>query len=160
MSKVQGYLAVLATESPIKLREAVMALYNHFFVNEQAVTDLQDFLPVIERVIGHELAADVSARASTLGESLLTKNTDEAVDNGAFGLPWIIGEWLKSPPTWRRELTGFGSNECRWQGRSLFRSRSFGANHGSAGPGGTKGQSVESGLVTVAFVRHSKQAWS
>ena len=92
---MQGHLAILGTKSPAKLREAVMALYTRFFVDQQSVTMVQDFMPVIERVIGKELAADVSARASTMGETFLTKNTEEAVANGAFGLPWTIGEWLQ-----------------------------------------------------------------
>ena len=75
---------------------AIAALYEHFFVSHKPIVKPDDFRPVLDSVLGKELAAKVAERSGDVGKKLLTENSEEAVSQGAFGLPWFVGECLRS----------------------------------------------------------------
>ena len=82
--------------SPAKLPAAVKALYKRTYVDRLPIDKKEDFRPVLEQVLGPKLAAEVAKQAEVKGSDLLGTNTQKAVDEGAFGLPWIIGEQDRS----------------------------------------------------------------
>lgn len=47
-------------------------------------------MPVLENVLGKDLAAKVHAGASTDGKARLETNTTAAIEDGAFGMPWFV----------------------------------------------------------------------
>ncbi|MCJ1443133.1 MAG: hypothetical protein MMC23_003630 [Stictis urceolatum] len=79
-----------------------MALYKHSFVDLKPITEPQDFMPVLEQVLGKELIEKVAAQAGTVGKETLGKNTDKAIADGAFGMPWYMA------------TNAEGSTECFW----------------------------------------------
>ena len=73
----------------------IAALYEHFFVSHRPIVKPDDFRPVLENVLGKELAAKVAEQSGDLGKKILTENSDQVVREGAFGLPWFVGEYSR-----------------------------------------------------------------
>ena len=78
--------------APEKLQAAVKALYTHFFVDLKPIVEAKDYMPVLEKALGKELAKTIAAKAESVGDQTLKKNTNKALADGCFGLPWILGE--------------------------------------------------------------------
>jgi 2-hydroxychromene-2-carboxylate isomerase len=78
------------------------ALYAHFFVEHRPIKEDGDFMPVLEQVLGKELAAKVHDAAPTEGKKQLEANTAAAVEEGAFGMPWFVTQGPN------------GKRECFW----------------------------------------------
>ena len=89
--KIQQHFAVLSIIAPEKVEPAVKAMYTQFFVDLETVAETADFMPSFEKVVGKNIAAEVSKKAGSIGKDMLAKNTEQAIDDEAFGLPWILG---------------------------------------------------------------------
>ena len=83
--------------APEKLEETMAALYEHFFVFIKPIVNLDDFKPVLEVELGKELANIVTAQMGEKGKEILTQNTEQAIADGAFGLPYFVGRLQHSP---------------------------------------------------------------
>lgn len=70
--------------------QALEALFREMWVKHAEVARPDVFTPVLQRVLGEELARQVLAEAATTGKTLLKENTDRAFADGAFGLPWMV----------------------------------------------------------------------
>ncbi len=72
-----------------KLLDVLDAFFEAYWItNNFSITTPGGSIPVLERILGQEA---VSKYTQSLPESKsrLAKNTDEAFDSGAFGLPWF-----------------------------------------------------------------------
>ena len=69
----------------------VAALYKHFFVSHKPIVKPDDFKSVLESVLGEGLAAKVAEKSGDVGKKVLSENSDQAIKEGAFGLPWFVG---------------------------------------------------------------------
>lgn len=78
-------------------------------------------MPILEKIFGEEQTTEILAKVcikvaripafkltlislqSTSEEvkKLLTANTEEALAEGSFGLPWYVGEYLSSGKAWQ-----------------------------------------------------------
>lgn len=90
-------LCAIQISHPEKLTSAFDALYKGMWIDNKAVHKPDVFAPVLASVVGgdgdHEVAAREVLQKSTEKEAkdLLIRNTDLALDEGAFGLPWFVG---------------------------------------------------------------------
>ena len=92
--QLQRCLAVVATKFPDHLAAAMKAMYKHFFVELKPIVDPDDFMPVLNAVLGPEAAFTVLNQSAEEGARLLAEQTDEAIEAGAFGLPWVDGKFF------------------------------------------------------------------
>ncbi|KAI4127606.1 MAG: hypothetical protein LQ347_004530 [Umbilicaria vellea] len=86
----QRALCALSQISPDKVPDAITALYHAYWVEGQQVNKPD----VIEAVLRKALSADVVKKvmegsATPEVKQLLMSNTDKALEEGAFGLPWF-----------------------------------------------------------------------
>jgi len=99
----QRALVAVSLMAPEKLVDCIQALYRAFFVDLKSVSKAEDITPILERALGKELTEEVLAKSTTDEvKKGLTTNTDEALANGAFGLPWFVA------------TNGNGQTECYW----------------------------------------------
>lgn len=77
-----------------RLLPVLDALWHEFFVKHTATHEPVELKRVLQDVIGADEAGKVLAEANSTEESggkkMLIKNTDEAFDEGAFGVPWMV----------------------------------------------------------------------
>ncbi|EAW10254.1 putative 2-hydroxychromene-2-carboxylate isomerase [Aspergillus clavatus NRRL 1] len=88
---VQRALCAVSQQTPNKLIPTIEALYHSFWVNGNAkIGQPEGFGPVLEKVLGREGAEEVlQAVNDQKVKALLTANTEQAFEGGAFGLPWF-----------------------------------------------------------------------
>lgn len=67
-------------------------LYRLLWVERVAVNSVEMFGPVLKRILGEETGSEVLEAAGSRGKEALVRNTDAAVRNGAFGMPWFVGK--------------------------------------------------------------------
>ncbi|SLM34514.1 2-hydroxychromene-2-carboxylate isomerase [Lasallia pustulata] len=99
----QRALCALSQIAPEKVPDAIAALYHAFWVEGQKIEKPD----VIEAVLGKAFTSDLAKRVmeattSTEVKQLLIANTEKAVKDGAFGLPWFVATNSK------------GEKECFW----------------------------------------------
>ena len=85
-------MAALSKIAPSSLAEVAAALYEHYFVHRRPIGSQKDILPVFEAKLGKQLTEQIVESAGTIGKEVLTQNTDEALRQGCFGLPWVSGK--------------------------------------------------------------------
>lgn len=77
-----------------RLLPVLDALWHEFFVEHTATHEPGELRRVLADVIGDAEADKVLAEANSAeemgGKRLLIKNTDEAFEEGAFGVPWMV----------------------------------------------------------------------
>lgn len=72
------------------LTTALDTLYHAYWV-EHIPTHKLDVLPsTLASSIGSEIAEKVIAMMGKEGKEILARNTDQALEDGAFGLPWFV----------------------------------------------------------------------
>ncbi|KIV99766.1 uncharacterized protein PV09_08572 [Verruconis gallopava] len=87
---VQRALVACSLVCPDRLPEVVAALYHAFWVEKEAVQRPEISLPVIGDVVGESLAREIAQKSITIAvRDKLASNTDEALRDGACGLPWL-----------------------------------------------------------------------
>ena len=63
------------------------------WVHRQPIDSAPVVTSVLQRILGNEDAdAVLAASKSQEVKDALSRYTDEATDEGAFGLPWFVGE--------------------------------------------------------------------
>ncbi len=84
-------LTVIADLYPHELEATIAAIYDASFVKRQLVHTSENAKPILLATVGPGAAEDVLSKATSPEfKRRLIQNTDEAVDSGAFGLPWFI----------------------------------------------------------------------
>ncbi|KAF3480851.1 putative 2-hydroxychromene-2-carboxylate isomerase [Arthroderma uncinatum] len=88
---VQRALCVIAEDHLEKLVGCIDAFYHALWVKSDSTVGMPEgYVPVLERVIGKDAAIKVAEKASTAEiKKKLVSNTDQSLESGAFGLPWI-----------------------------------------------------------------------
>ena len=80
--------------SQTRLLPVLDALWDEFFVKHAATHEPEELRRVLSGVLGGGEADKVIAAGNNGeeggGKRMLIKNTDEAFDAGAFGLPWMV----------------------------------------------------------------------
>ena len=84
----------LHPNSPSLLPLALDALYNETFVHHTPVTEPASLTRILHEVLDGKVDVDeiLSKANSDEVKARLAANTDEAFDDGAFGLPWMVCE--------------------------------------------------------------------
>ncbi|KAF2149788.1 putative 2-hydroxychromene-2-carboxylate isomerase [Myriangium duriaei CBS 260.36] len=84
-------LAALELADATKLPSAFEELYKSFWVERKPVQEADVYEPALKRAVGDELAGKVLAEiGSAEVKQRLTENTEKAIKDGAFGLPWMV----------------------------------------------------------------------
>lgn len=87
---------------PDKLIDCFTALYEAFWIRRETISKPEVFGPVFLEVLGEEKGKEVLEKAgSKEAKGLLMGNTEVAVEEGAFGLPWFTATNAKG------EVEGF-----------------------------------------------------
>ena len=87
----QRALCAVSLLHPNKLTECFEAIYQAVWVEGQTISKPDVFGAVLLRVLGEAKGKDVLAAAGKAeSKKLLADNTDLAVKEGAFGLPWFV----------------------------------------------------------------------
>ncbi|KAK4546119.1 hypothetical protein LTR36_002256 [Oleoguttula mirabilis] len=75
---------------PDRLTDCFSALYEAFWIERATISKPDVFGPVLADVLGEALAKQVLEKAgSAEAKKLLSGNTELALEEGAFGLPWF-----------------------------------------------------------------------
>ncbi|PYI32252.1 2-hydroxychromene-2-carboxylate isomerase [Aspergillus indologenus CBS 114.80] len=89
---IQSLLALVAMSHPEKVAEVVERLYTSVWANgdSASATDSERYMQVLEEVLGGDVVEVLMAEEKQIeGKSLLEANTHRAIEEGAFGLPWL-----------------------------------------------------------------------
>lgn len=90
----QRMLCALALEQPDAVPRVIDVLYHEFFVNHQMLNKPEVVVALTAKAlqISHEDAKSWYEKGNyPEAKALLMQNTKMAFDEGAFGLPWLIG---------------------------------------------------------------------
>ncbi|OJJ44631.1 hypothetical protein ASPZODRAFT_134712 [Penicilliopsis zonata CBS 506.65] len=101
---VQRALCAVSKRHPAHFAQTIEELYQSYWVEGNArIGQPEGFLPVLEKVLGTEVAHEVLKASNQQDtKNLLSANTGQAFKAGAFGLPWF-------------ECTNsHGETECFW----------------------------------------------
>jgi 2-hydroxychromene-2-carboxylate isomerase len=91
-------LAALSISHPQKLTSAISFFYQNFWVHYTEPTKPENLLAMLTTILGSEEEAKKLVEASKGDEAKkrLTGNTNQAFGDGAFGLPWFVGEFAQT----------------------------------------------------------------
>jgi len=84
------------------LTKALDSLYQAYWVDSRPIQDKEVLAEVLSEALGQDEAQKVMAAVPKEGKELLMKNTDLALADGAFGLPWFTA------------TNEEGKTECFW----------------------------------------------
>ncbi|PMD65251.1 HCCA isomerase/glutathione S-transferase kappa [Hyaloscypha bicolor E] len=73
-----------------KLMKALDALYPAYWVEHKKTNEREVLAEILGKVLGEEDAGKAMKMAGKEGKELLGENTDRALADGAFGLPWFV----------------------------------------------------------------------
>ncbi|TKA26286.1 hypothetical protein B0A50_05065 [Salinomyces thailandicus] len=90
----QRTLCAIAISHPAKLIPSFTALYTAFWAeNTSPIGKPEVFQPLLAKVLGEEVAAEMVKKGGEAeAKGLLSKNTEDAFQAGAFGLPYFVAE--------------------------------------------------------------------
>jgi len=92
----QRALCAVSVSHPEKLSECFAAFYHAFFVELQTIGKPEVFGECLKKVLGEGDAEKVlEATGGSEAKKLLTENTELALEEGAFGLPWFVATNVK-----------------------------------------------------------------
>lgn len=87
----QRALCAIEMKHPEKLSDCFAALYQAFWVEGKTIGKPEIFGPVLESVLGAEEGKKMAEQASQAeAKKRLSENSDLAMAEGAFGLPWFV----------------------------------------------------------------------
>jgi 2-hydroxychromene-2-carboxylate isomerase len=91
---IQRTLASLSLSHPQKIEYAIELFYHNFWVQWNDPTKPEILQALLSKVLdSHEEAQKVIERTQTEEvKQKLARNTAKAFRDGAFGLPWFVGE--------------------------------------------------------------------
>lgn len=87
----QRALCAVEISQPEKLTDCFAALYHAFWVEGQTIGKPEVISPVLAKVLGDADAKKIMDKiGSPEAKERLSKNSDKAMGEGAFGLPWFV----------------------------------------------------------------------
>ncbi|KAJ5142898.1 uncharacterized protein N7515_001685 [Penicillium bovifimosum] len=88
---VQRAMCAISQKAPERLSAALAAVYKAVWVDgDMTVGEADGFIPLFESVLGKKETQEIVAAVNNPDiKALLTANTDQAFNSGAFGLPWF-----------------------------------------------------------------------
>lgn len=87
----QRALSYVQKTSPEKITAAFDALYRAFWIESQTINDLSVISSALEREFGKSLTEQImTGIKSDDAKTALRQNTDKAVEDGCFGLPYFV----------------------------------------------------------------------
>ncbi len=87
----QRALCAIEASHPDKLTDCFAALYQAFWVEGQTIGKPEVISPVLAKVLGEENTKSVMEKMSSPeAKKALSQNSEEAFNDGAFGLPWFV----------------------------------------------------------------------
>ena len=141
---LQRTLAALSLSHPATLEDAMTLFYEHTWVQWAEPLKAANLLALVARVVGTEEAAArvLEATKSDEVKKVLAANTDAAFKDGAFGLPYFVGELTCLPGGDGRGgynrwlgLMCVRSNELKGRDGGVLGRRSYGPVDGFPGAG-------------------------
>lgn len=95
---IQRVLTAISLSHPHSLASALSLFWQSYWVHFNDPTKPENMLAIVTTVVGSEEEAKKVLEASKSSEvkKKLTEDTELAVKEGAFGLPWFVGEFLQS----------------------------------------------------------------
>ncbi|KAF2769895.1 putative 2-hydroxychromene-2-carboxylate isomerase [Teratosphaeria nubilosa] len=88
---VMRAVCAVSLKYPSELENVFAALYEKFWVDLEPISKAEVFGPVVLRVLGEARGKEVLALAGGKeAKDLLKRNSEMAVEEGAFGLPWFV----------------------------------------------------------------------
>jgi hypothetical protein len=84
-------LALVGVEDQEKAKKLTALAWDHFFVKTKPVEKIDQWWPIVGKVLSEDEARELKPKITKDGKALLKENTARAVEDGAFGLPWILG---------------------------------------------------------------------
>ncbi|KAL9128979.1 MAG: hypothetical protein Q9217_002454 [Psora testacea] len=92
----QRALVAVSLVRPQQLGDAIAALYDASFAKRQEIHRLENIRPIFLKMFGDTVTNEIMDRAtSDEVKNLLAVNTDKAVADGSFGLPWYVATNVK-----------------------------------------------------------------
>jgi 2-hydroxychromene-2-carboxylate isomerase len=93
---IQRTLASLSLSHPQSMPQAVGLFWQNFWVHWNDPMKPENLLAIVRTVVGSEEEAQkvVDRMKSEEVKKVLSGNTDQAFKDGAFGLPWFVGEFF------------------------------------------------------------------
>lgn len=91
---IQRVLTAISISHPHSLPSAISLFYQNFWVHYNEPTKPETLLAIVSTIVGgnEEAKKVVEASKGEEAKKKLSANTDLAFQEGAFGLPWFIGE--------------------------------------------------------------------
>ena len=87
----QRALCAIEMSHPDKLSDCFAALYQAFWVEGQTIGKPEVISPVLVKVLGDSDAKKIMEKMSSPeAKKKLSENSDYAMAEGAFGLPWFV----------------------------------------------------------------------
>ncbi|KAL9101761.1 MAG: hypothetical protein Q9163_003008 [Psora crenata] len=87
----QRALVAVSLIRPRQLGDAIAALYEASFARSQDIHRLDDIKPILMQIFGGTVTRDIVDKATSDDvKKLLVANTDKALLDGSFGLPWLV----------------------------------------------------------------------
>ncbi|KAL9632788.1 MAG: hypothetical protein Q9164_005107 [Protoblastenia rupestris] len=91
---VQRALVAVSLIRPQQIEDIIAALYDASFVKGQEIHTLESVRHVFVDILGEADAEETKQKAKNDEiKKLLTANTDQAMAEGSFGLPWFVGQY-------------------------------------------------------------------
>ncbi|ATY67274.1 2-hydroxychromene-2-carboxylate isomerase, putative [Cordyceps militaris CM01] len=73
-----------------RLLEAFDAIYDGLWQRHEETYSPDMFMPILRRILGETGAAKIANMAGKEAKKALLRNTEDAFNDGAFGLPWMV----------------------------------------------------------------------
>lgn len=91
---IQRALVSLSISHPQSLENAVALFWEHTWAQWKEPNKPENILAIISTIVGSDEEAQKVLERSKGAEvkKTLSANTDQAFDDGAFGLPWFVGK--------------------------------------------------------------------
>ena len=87
----QRALCAIELSHPDKLTDCFAALYQAFWVEGKTIGKPEVFGPVLTQVLGEKDGKAILEKVgSAEAKKRLSENSDLAMEEGAFGLPWFV----------------------------------------------------------------------
>ena len=75
-----------------KLVSCLDVLFHEFWVNHTEIHKPEILTEILKKVLGEEEKERILGMVGKEGKEVLNKNTKKAIEEGAFGLPWMVCE--------------------------------------------------------------------
>ena len=96
--QAQRALAAISVSYPEALTPATTALFSAMWIDLKRIGDANVVAAVLASAVGEKIAKEAMQRAQTKEiKDALIKNTEDAFEAGAFGLPWFEGKYVNYP---------------------------------------------------------------